>query len=118
MGCVLWHKSLSSTGYGNDRLDGKRIGAHRRAYIEAKGPIPEGMVIDHLCRNKACVNPDHLEAVPQRENILRGSMSAKLDWEKVRVIRASAKKGTELAAEYGVTPQAISQIRRNQTWVA
>ena len=45
--------------------------AHRMAYTEAKGPIPDGLEIDHLCRVKTCVNPEHLEAVTRRENMLR-----------------------------------------------
>lgn len=60
-------------GYGKVRVGGGKIArAHRVAYECAKGPIPDGLVIDHLCRNKACCNPDHLEAVTQRENTLRG----------------------------------------------
>jgi hypothetical protein len=47
--------------------------AHRVAYVLAKGAIPEGLVLDHLCRTPACVNPDHLEPVTNHENILRGN---------------------------------------------
>ncbi|MDB2192085.1 HNH endonuclease signature motif containing protein [Mycobacteroides abscessus] len=46
-------------------------GAHRASWIVANGPIPEGMTIDHLCRNKLCVNPSHMEVVTNQENILR-----------------------------------------------
>jgi len=46
--------------------------AHRAVYESERGPIPEGMTLDHLCRNRGCVNPDHLEPVTNRENILRG----------------------------------------------
>jgi hypothetical protein len=51
---------------------GKLASTHRTMYEHAKGPIPAGLVIDHLCRQPRCCNPDHLEAVTQRENLLRG----------------------------------------------
>jgi hypothetical protein len=49
-----------------------RLLAHRASYEAFIGPIPDGMTIDHLCRNRKCVNPSHLEAVPMRVNVLRG----------------------------------------------
>jgi hypothetical protein len=57
---------------GKSKHDGKKVFAHRIAYEIHKGAIPEGTEIDHLCRMTCCVNPDHLEAVPHRINILRG----------------------------------------------
>lgn len=67
--CVIWQGAISSEGYG-------RIGAsqyaHRVAYEEAYGAIPDGLEIDHLCRVRACVNPAHLEAVTRQTNFLRG----------------------------------------------
>lgn len=53
-------------------MPGGAKAAHRMAYEHFKGPIPDGLYIDHLCRVRCCVNPDHLEAVSNRENILRG----------------------------------------------
>lgn len=71
-GCWLWRGCVSSNGYGIVNRNKKNILVHRYSYSHYKGPIPEGLVIDHLCRNKLCVNPDHLEAVTIGENVLRG----------------------------------------------
>lgn len=69
--CWLWAGS-TSVGYGRFYVDGHTVGAHRWAYESLVGPIPDGLVLDHLCRTPACVNPAHLEPVTQRENLLRG----------------------------------------------
>ena len=70
--CWLWAASINSRGYGQFKMDGRSWQAHRIAYELQVGPIPDGLQIDHLCRVRACVNPDHLEAVSQEENIRRG----------------------------------------------
>lgn len=71
-GCWEWQACRCSGGYGNFRHKGRVVVAHRLAYETLVGPIPEGLDIDHLCRNRKCVNPHHLEPVTRRENILRG----------------------------------------------
>lgn len=77
-GCFVWQRSKSKWGYGHVRYNGKWMPAHRVSYEMAKGPIPDGLTIDHLCRNPACVKPEHLEAVTIKENTMRGtSPSAK-----------------------------------------
>lgn len=70
--CWLWRGTIHVEGYGHFSLNSKAVPAHRVAYQVAKGPIPEGLQIDHLCKVRNCVNPDHLEAVTQRVNVLRG----------------------------------------------
>jgi hypothetical protein len=75
-GCWLWDGSHGGKGYGVFRFPkngvNKMQNAHRIAYEIERGPIPKGLCLDHLCRNPACVNPDHLEIVTYSENINRG----------------------------------------------
>lgn len=72
IGCWLWTGTISASGYGRLKRQGRDIFAHRFAYELLVGPIPEGLVIDHLCRTRSCVNPDHLEPVTHAENLRRG----------------------------------------------
>src|SRR5690606_13797613 len=65
--CWEWTGALNSRGYGCVGIDSKRYLTHRVAYEALVGPIPEGLTIDHLCRNKVCCNPAHLEPVTARE---------------------------------------------------
>lgn len=71
-GCWIWNSFCNSKGYGRIWLDGKPRPAHRVSYQHFIGPIEEGMTIDHLCRVRCCINPQHLEAVTSRVNTLRG----------------------------------------------
>lgn len=72
LGCWFWTDALSKTGYGEFYADGRRQLAHRWSYEFFIGPIPDGLHIDHLCRNRSCVNPFHMEPVTNRVNVLRG----------------------------------------------
>lgn len=76
-GCWVWTGALSGSGYGRVNVEGKNRQAHRTVYAMHKGAIPEGMQIDHLCKVRCCVNPDHLEPVTQLENLRRADHFAK-----------------------------------------
>ena len=71
--CWVWTGSCNHKGYGRVGFGGRQWAVHRLIWEQLVGPIPEGLELDHLCRNPPCVNPDHLEPVTHRENLLRSS---------------------------------------------
>lgn len=74
-GCWEWLAFVSPSGYGGFSVGtGKFVSAHRWAYEFLVGPIPDGLQLDHLCRNRKCVNPEHLEPVTAKENVDRGQL--------------------------------------------
>jgi HNH endonuclease len=76
-GCWFYPHSTLRKGYIRVRCDGKDIMLHRLIYEHFRGPVPQGLLLDHLCRNPGCCNPDHLEPVTSRENTMRGNTLAR-----------------------------------------
>lgn len=85
--CWNWTGSDRREGYGCFGFNGKTEQSHRLSYEDVKGKIAEGLQIDHLCRNRKCVNPNHLEAVTHRENTLRGNNFIAQNARKTHCIR-------------------------------
>ncbi|WP_100485619.1 HNH endonuclease signature motif containing protein [Mycobacteroides abscessus] len=73
--CLVWQGALDRDGYGSFYFRGANRRAHRMAWYIANGAIPDGFVVNHTCRNRACVNPQHLQMVTARDNALKDSSS-------------------------------------------
>ena len=73
--CWIWDAALQTAGYGNVWIEGTNHTAHKVAWVWEYGPVPDGLQLDHLCRNRRCVRPDHLEPVTSRENSHRSPLT-------------------------------------------
>lgn len=119
--CWEWQGSVSkATGYGKKQYFSKTVLAHRWVYEMLLGPIPDGLVINHKCRNRKCVNPHHLEVVDQAGNCRDGA-GAKLSAEQVEEIKRAkqTKKwgdGARLARKLGVSGALIHDIWNGRAW--
>lgn len=117
--CWEWQGARFAGGYGMfNPTHTTTVTAHRFAYELFVGPIPDGLDIDHLCRNRSCVNPAHMEPVTEAENTRRG-LTAKLRVEDVREIRRLLSLGmsqSAVARRFGVTQTNVCCINRRHTW--
>jgi hypothetical protein len=109
-GCWVWKGTLNRTGYGLLSVDAKYVLVHRWGYEQFVKPIPDGMTLDHLCRNRACVNPAHLDVVTNRTNVLRGmSPSAVIHRQGV------CKHGHEMTSDNVYVPPKNPRHRQCRT---
>lgn len=120
-GCWIWMAQLDRKGYPiawnpEDATDRR---AHRMIYEERVGPIPAGMQLDHLCRVRRCVNPEHMQPVTNAENQQRGA-KAKVTADQVREMRALYADGLmtqeQLAANYGLHVETVRGILKRKSW--
>lgn len=98
--CWLWTGRPNRDGYGHiqnsPKPEGRTLLVHRLSYQLQRGPIVDGLQIDHLCRNHACVNPLHLEVVTARTNILRGNNPTAINARKTECPRGHPLSGDNL----------------------
>ena len=125
--CIEWDKAKDKAGYGVSWLNGKWIRAHRKAYIQNKGEIPDDLVVRHTCDNKACVNPDHLilgthqdnsTDMVSRDRQAKGEQvgTSKLTTEIVLIIRSMSGSARQIAAFIGCSPTAVKDIKNKKYW--
>lgn len=117
--CWLWTGERDRIGYAAAiKHNGTAKRAHIVAYEQVHGPVPADKELDHLCRNRHCINPAHLEPVTHAENMQRG-IKTKLTEDDVRQIRRLRAEGLtlkKLAAAYGVTFWTVHDIVTGCTW--
>lgn len=127
-GCMIWTGSVGSHGYGDFRLNKRHYLAHRAAWEEENGQIPQGMFVMHRCDNRMCVNPNHLmlgsHAENMKDKVAKGRQKAgfcrrKLVAQEVLDIREKRLAGAslkELAKMYDRHPDHIRKITNAKIW--
>lgn len=116
-GCWLWQRSLSG-GYARARVQGRMTLIYKHNWEQENGPVPKDMQLDHICKNRSCCNPEHLELVTPAENVRRGKLS-KLTVQDVREIKARSSNGetvAHLSREFNVHTHTVYSILSGRTW--
>ena len=128
-GCHIWTAGLFSVGYGCIMIRRKSYLAHRIAWEQVHGPIPEGMCVLHRCDTRPCINVDHLFLGTKMDNVIdmdnkgrrksaRGTAigAAKLTEEDVKLIRADGRTHRAIAADFGIAHSGVTRIKNRKLW--
>ena len=126
-GCWLWQGNLHESGHPRAWYGGKTVFAHRLAWRVFRGPIPRGRLLSQTCRNRRCINPDHLFLSTPRQVAARirergswNGINSKITTADVRRIRRLYDRGKlnteEIAARFGITSSNVIRIGRRQRW--
>ena|SRR6478736_6926734 len=130
-GCRLWLGAVGESGHGRMKIDGKWDGAHRVAWKEENGPIPDGLWVLHKCDVSCCINTGHhflgthidnmADMVAKGRKVVRGrkgeaAPQAKLTDAQVLAIVADKRSGRTMAADYPVSRQTIDRIKNGMLW--
>lgn len=124
-GCWLWLRSTNRKGYAMlgghwwRSSGGRSVLAHRISWEDARGErIPDGWTVDHLCRTRSCINPDHLKPGPHADNVRNSSRSI-VNEDQVRQIRAlpEGTKTRSIADEFGLSMVQVRKIVQRAAWV-
>jgi hypothetical protein len=113
--CWIWQLGKTIWGYGTTQSKS----AHRIMYERTGKTIPEGMDLDHKCRVRECVNPDHLEPVPNVVNVQRGRLAKLAPYGVLAIfllVETTTLTKVEIADILGVSPATVFAVQRGQTW--
>lgn len=118
-GCWTWLLSTRRNGYGHFSPEhSTHVSSHRYAYELYIGPIPEGMQLDHLCRNRICCNPSHLEPVTCKENLLRGDTFNAKNASRTHCPKGHPYRGENLMLQNGSRHCRACRRQTTQAWRA
>ena len=113
--CYLWNHGKTSEGYAQISLGGEKCLVHRLIHEAANGPLPSNTESHHLCEQRHCIRPEHLISLTHVDHA-RVSSYAKISLEAARAIYASKELGVVLAKRYGISRQAVCDIRKSRRW--
>ena len=116
--CWIYQGHIAADGYARTSRGGKTKYVHRIYYEKYKGTIPDGLVIDHLCRVRSCLNPEHMRVTTYAQNSRQGYSTILTEKQvlEIRQLLAEGKKQEDIAELYGITQSNISRISTKDCW--